>query len=496
MVNAEGRWTLIVGDYTNMEALAADKLYDLVSEYTEYLVEIQKANNIDEDFISHRNAVIIGTPKSNTFIDKLIKNEKIPTPDGEEGYYISVEKNFKNESYQMIIVSANTDKGLLYGSCDLINNYFSNEVFRRNDFNKLRTPKIFAEPFKEKLPEYSRLTSPAVKKRALWTWGHCIYDYKRFFDNMAELRLNEIVIWNDFCPINANEVVSYAHSRGIDVIWGYAWGWDNSNTTPVDLVTRNNWESLSEQILKTYEDSYISTGADGIYFQSFTETGARTRDGVVIAEAVVDWVNFVARKFFEKYPQLRIQFGLHATSVKSDLNYLEKVDNRMEIVWENCGAFPYCYNPSNVADFENTLTFSKKIAKLRGEDDKFGVVIKGMTTLSWAEFEHHSGPYLLGVQGKAYIKKRTADKSRYWRHIQSKWMANAKYPYETIKLLTEEKNGELDVQLLVEDGIFEDRIYFPTLLSAELIWDSSEPLDKIIERVMMNKHMSFAEFEY
>ncbi len=496
MINTEGRWAIIVGDYSKMEALAANKIYDIVSEYTDYLVEIRKSTDTSDDFLAHKNIVLIGTAKSNTLIKELTENSNIPKAEGDEGYFISVEKNFKNDNYQMIIISANTDKGLFYGASDLANNYFANEVFRRSDFNKLRTPKIFCAPFSEKLPEYSRLTAPSVKKRAVWTWGHCIYDYKRFFDNMSELRLNEIVIWNDFCPINANEVISYAHSRGIEVIWGYAWGWDNSDKTPVDLVTRSNWEALADQILKIYEGSYLATNADGIYFQSFTETGARTKDGVVIAEAVVDWVNFVAEKFFKKYPDLRIQFGLHATSVKNDLKYIEKVHKNMEIVWENCGAFPYCYNPDNISDFESTCDFSRKIATLRGKDDKFGVVIKGMTTLSWAEFEHHSGPYLLGVRSSDYSARRDIQKSRYWRLIQSKWIKNAKYPYEIIKLLTEEKKGDLDMQLLVEDGTFEENIYFPTLLCAELLWDQSEPLEKIVDRVMMSRRMTFAEFEY
>ena len=496
MLNTDGRWSMVVGNYSGMEALSANKIYDLISEYTDYLVEIQTSDNADSDFIAQRNVVIIGTPDSNKYIKELTESGIIPAADGDEGYFISVGKNPKNEDYQAIIISANTDKGIFYGASDLANNYFANEVYQRSDFNKLRTPKIFSAPFNEKLPEYSRLTSPAVKKRAIWTWGHCIYDYKRFFDNMAELRLNEIVIWNDFCPLNAKDVIEYAHSRGIGVIWGYAWGWDDKDMTPVDLVTRSNWEALADQILKIYEDSYLPTYADGIYFQSFTETGRRIRDGVVIAEAVVDWVNFVARKLYEKYPELHIQFGLHATSVKNDLEYIAKVDPKIQIVWENCGAFPYCYNPSNTHDFDLTCDFSRKIANLRGKDDSFGVVIKGMTTLSWAEFEHHSGPYLLGVRSADYTARRDEQKSRYWRLIQSKWIKNAKYPYETIKLLAEEKNGDLDMQLLIEDGTFEENLYFPVLLSAELLWGAGEPLDDIIERVMMSRHLKFAEFEY
>ena len=46
-----------------------------------------------------------------------------------------------------------------------------------------------------------------------------MYDYRGFFENMARLKLNEIIIWNDYAPTNGREIVAYAHSLGIRVIW-------------------------------------------------------------------------------------------------------------------------------------------------------------------------------------------------------------------------------------------------------------------------------------
>ena len=44
--------------------------------------------------------------------------------------------------------------------------------------------------------------APALENRGLWTWGYVIYDYRRYLDNMARLKLNMLVVWNDCAPRN------------------------------------------------------------------------------------------------------------------------------------------------------------------------------------------------------------------------------------------------------------------------------------------------------
>lgn len=65
------------------------------------------------------------------------------------------------------------------------------------------------------MTEAKEESAPAIKNRAIWTWGHVIFDYEKFFENMSLLRLNEIVIWNDYMPVNAKQVVDAAHGYGI-----------------------------------------------------------------------------------------------------------------------------------------------------------------------------------------------------------------------------------------------------------------------------------------
>ena len=46
------------------------------------------------------------------------------------------------------------------------------------------------------------------------------------------------------------------------------------------------------------------------------------------------------------------------------------VDKRIKIVWEDCGAFPYNYSPALINDYEQTVDFTEKTTRLRGEQAK------------------------------------------------------------------------------------------------------------------------------
>ena len=50
---------------------------------------------------------------------------------------------------------------------------------------------------------------------------------------MARQGLNQVILWNDFAPLNAEEIVEYAHSFGIEVIWGFALGWTEGHCESV-----------------------------------------------------------------------------------------------------------------------------------------------------------------------------------------------------------------------------------------------------------------------
>lgn len=291
----------------------------------------------------------------------------------------------------------------------------------------------------------------------IWTWGHVIYDYKGFFDNMKKLGMNSIVIWNDIAPINAVEVLEYAHSLGIKVVWGFAWGWVDGCGDNIKCIDRETTDKISDGVIETFKNEYADISPDGIYFQSFTELGDDKVNGICVAEAVTDLVNKTAERIFEINPDIEILFGLHATAVKNNLAQIKKTDKRLRIIWEDCGAFPFAYDPSDVDNFEITKEFVREVLLLRGEKEKCGFIIKGMTTLDWSKFEYHSEPYFIGEKSEDFIVNRLNELKPKWDKIADSWEKNYSYYNEIIKMIKSLKSDAY-IYGLIEDGMFEAEI--------------------------------------
>ena len=134
---------------------------------------------------------------------------------GDQGYRIET-------ADRRVCITGGTPAAVLYGVSDFVNVWLP-ELEQAHVWMK---PYYFVNPFAQGFPERRVCSRPDVLRRGLWTWGHVIYDYRGYLENMAHLKLNEVVIWNDFAPLNAADIVAYAHELGIRVIWGYSWGWD------------------------------------------------------------------------------------------------------------------------------------------------------------------------------------------------------------------------------------------------------------------------------
>jgi hypothetical protein len=119
--------------------------------------------------------------------------------------------------------------------------------------------------------------------------------------------------------------------------------------------------------------------------------------------------------------------------------YIKNVDEPIHIIWEDCGAFPYHYSPAMTDDSETTLDLSAAISPLRG-DEKFGVVLKGLTCLDWTIFGHQKGCFVLGSESVRTISERHSPKTGYWRHVNSWWLRNAGYVLESVKLINAHEN--------------------------------------------------------
>ena len=375
-----------------------------------------------EDYATDDNFrdIFIGTKQNNPYIRE--RSEAILTKP--EEYAIAV----KNDA---VIIEGYDDAGVLYGCADFYPRYVAQKSLTYNSGT------YFCHIFADVLPEAFIQSAPAVKNRGLWTWGHVIYDFRGYFDNMAKLKMNTVIIWNDHVPLNAKQLVAYAHDAGIKVIWGFPWLW-GLDCSRVDM---NSLETASKEIADYYEQNYADLGGDGIYFQSFTELSQETIGGVLIAEAVTKFVNDTAGRIFEKHPSLELQFGLHTDSVRNRLDYIRHVDPRIRIVWENCGCFPFDYMPDQVEGFGETKAYVDRISRLRGEDERFGVVLKGLTKLKWSTFRHQPGPFVLGEASKQMCANRIARKKKIWHFVQAGWMVNGDKVQEMIRLMRDNRRG-------------------------------------------------------
>jgi hypothetical protein len=449
---------------------AIELLSELLLDYTmAYPACIPVGKDVD---LAEYRCIYIGTAASNPAIAAR-SDAPLTKP---ESYRISVRDD-------VTVIEGYDDAGVLYGCMDFYNRYITAFEYPHHPVY------YWKNPFeKDMLPDFYLESAPAVKDRGLWTWGHVIYDYRGYIDHLLKLKMNTLIIWNDRVPVNAAELIAYAHSCNIKVIWGYAWGWENG-CHKVDL------QSLFEKsadLLKQYEEEYAALGGDGIYFQSATEIGSDTLGGLLVADAVTQFVNQTAALFYERYPDLEIQFGLHATSVKNRLEYIERVDPRIRIVWEDCGAFPFAYIPKQIGNFDETVDFVRKIAVLRGENDRFGVVTKGLTKLFWPDFEHMPESLAIGVSSEAMKENRVIRKRRIWKYLQAYWLTHADKVYEMIRAMSDAKNGNLTVTALVEDGMFEENIMYPVALYAEMLWDQKTPLSEMMTAVALRSYITFA----
>ena len=463
------KFAIVYGEYTTpVQKKAVEKLSEILLDATaEYPVCVDYADLKDVDKF---RCIYIGTKETNSYIRQNSAKELTKS----EEYYIKVADD-------TVMIEGSDDAGVLYGCVDFYNKYLVNQRYTHDQGTYLKNI------FEEALPNFEYTSSPAIKERGLWTWGHVIYDFKGYIDNMLMLKMNTLTVWNDFVPINAKEMLEYAHSCNVKIYWGFPWGWD----TKCGEIDVQNIDYITDSIIEVYEKHYAPLGGDGIYFQSFTELPVDSIGDVLIAEAVTNFVNNTAGKLLEKYPNLELQFGLHATSVRDKLEYIAKVNPKIRIVWEDCGSFPFHYMPSKIEDFDETVDLTAKTIALRGDEEKWGAVLKGFTCLDWFAFKHPEGVYHIGLGTNHWKTNRTNRKENIWRFVQAYWLRNADKAYDMIKKIQKQSGGNICLSSLVEDGMFESHLYYPVALFGEMMWDCNRDLKDIMCEMALNDYIEF-----
>ena len=470
-------WKIVYSKYEGLQKKAVDFLSKEVGkhivrdegEYTLYVLPCEKEGKEIE-----KNAILVGLYNESPLVQKYVRADEIKAG----GFLVKVIKNPQNEEGSIVILTANDAQELFYAAVSFADDYIPNNTPWHGAVRMQQ--KIFDEP----LNEYAYTEASVNKTRSIFTWGHPINDYRAYIDNMARLKLNQLIIWNDYMPLNVAEIIDYAHSYGIEVIFGYAWGWKPGFGKNVTDISDRRLQELKAEIIQHYEDNYAKINCDGIYFQSFTENKNEYVGGRLIAEAVRVLVNDTADALLKKYPKLKLQFGLHAISVKNHLDEIAKVDKRIEILWEDCGEFPYHYNPIVLDEkaFEETKAFTKQILTLRG-NAPVGLLFKGMMTLDWTLFRPQSGPFVLGDNASEVVAHDKRMRHYAWKIFSAEWMQYGKYAMEMFRFIQENALGDVNMCMA---GAYDGGIYLPPALCAQMFRtldsDYGETLKKVAQR--------------
>lgn len=469
-------WKIIYHSYEGLEKKAVDFLSKeagryLIREHDLYRLYVLPCIAEGASIAKiEQSAFIVGLWQESATVRSYVKEQEIKP----NGYLVKVIKNPENESGRIVVITAKCDRELFYGAVSFIDDYLP-ECAPAHGRVRLRQ-----FTFDEAMREWSYSETADHATRSVFTWGHPISDYRTYIDNMARLKLNQLIVWNDHMPINVQEWIDYAHSYGIEILFGYAWGWIDGCGKVTD-ISDARLKELKEQIIAHYEENYAKVNADGIYFQSFTERSDEYIGGRLIAEAVTTLVNDTASELFEKYPDLKLQFGLHAISVKNHLEEIAKVDPRIEILWEDCGAFPYDYSPevTDEQKFEQTLAFTEKILTLRG-NAPVGLLFKGMMVQDWTAFVSQRGPFVMGNNARSIELRDRQMRDGAWRIFSAEWMQYGHYAMRMLQFIKEHALGEVNCCMV---GLFDGAVYFPEAVLAQMLRDVGNNYGETMKRV-------------
>ena len=479
------RWAVRYGANEGPQKVALHELQGMFQECVPYVVDVREAAG--RPAAEHEeHLALIGTLDNHPMLGDLAARGAISVPAQANGYTTACLDSPWSEGRKLLVVAGHDAIGVLHGTVALnaqtLVHHASARTLQR------------AERRLDALASFSCVETPRLANRGIWTWGYVIYDYRRFLDNMARLRMNMLVVWNDEPPLNSEEVIAYAHERGIQVVFGFHWGWGIADLDPSSDAQR---EQIKREVVTNYREQYRHLGLDGIYFQTFTEQTETEVAGRSIASWACLWVNDIARALLEDEPDLKIYFGLHAQSIVDNYPDFKALDPHVVIMWEDAGSIPYGYDP--VPDFcwglpddpdavrvnrprtpEGTLAYSKKLATFRGRGE-FAMVPKGWSCLSWPnEFEHH-GSFVLGERTRDYIRARLWEKQRHWDEINRRWLRHYPHALRFYRDMLTCENETMTACGLVEDGLFEEKIQPSVALFGEMLWnpqrDDAEVLD-------------------
>lgn len=464
------RWALAYGAYSGISATAVKRLYGMIQHYLPYVIRCEDASQ-DLD-LENDHWVLVGTPTDNRLIGELAAMKQIEIIQEPESYTITCLQSPWNPDFRLLVLAGMDEQGVLYATSD-----FQNRVMKLQ-INPDKPTKTSLRQSLDSLQDFTIQEYPRIQDRGIWSWGYVIYDYRRFIDNMVQLRLNVLTIWNDCLPVNIHEIIDYARQRGVKIVLGFHWGWGNEE---MDLSNPGHQKEIREMVLHKYMSDYRNLNIQGIYFQTITEHHQTELGGRTLAEIVCEMVNDIGKALLKETPDLRIYFGLHATSIRQHYPDLKNLDPRITIVWEDAGAIPFADEPEcpGEDDYKETVSYSRNLARFR-TDTQFAIVAKGWAKLDWLnEFEHHDS-FLLGERTADSIAERCRARQPHWDRINDLWLQNYRYAVDFYRAILDCKPSSSMVMALIEDGLFEERIQSSVALFGQTVWNPYRSPDDIL----------------
>ena len=139
----------------------------------------------------------------------------------------------------------------------------------------------------------------------------------------------------------------------------------------------------------------------------------------------------------------------------------------------------------------NAAEATEKLANLRGGIGS-GATLKGLCCLDWKVFRHMDGPLEIGCASRAWMERMLPEKTRIWKYVQSHWLVNGEACREVAAEYARATGGLAAMCGLVEDSLFEMKIWFPVALFAEILWDCHAPVDRLIVETAQRASVAFA----
>ena len=479
-------WQIVYGEYAGVEKQAVNFLSGelcryiarIPGVYTLFVVPCVKETDENAD----KNSIYLAAYEEVAAIRENVKKEEIP----ENGWLIRTLKRAgksDGKSRQTIIITARKRENLYYAATSFIDDFM---VKFAPVCGSLAMPEKF---FEYEIKDNTYTFALKTKTRSIFTWGHPLNDYRKFIKNAARLKINRLIVWNDYAPVNAREIMNYAHEFGVQIVWGFEWGWGTNGSAHIASIDDEYLEKLKTRILEKYEREYKDISEDGVYFQSFTERKDDNIGGRRISEAVVKLVNEASAALLKKYPKLNIIFGLHASSVLTHFEDVEKTDPRVEILWEDWGAFPAGYLPDDNAERFAALTkTTAQILKLRG-GKKLGFLFKGFMVLDWSRFEYQQGAFVLGENPESVTKNDGALRGGAWRVFQAGWIACGENARRIAGQICSATGGEAEIGMA---GCFDGGMWAAETLCSEIIADPLRGYKEILIAALSKTGVKFA----